>query len=87
MKKKMQKSKRKAGEINGSPVDGMLNEKMQKKRKAKGGNIDVNEHSQITPEGELFCFWGRSIIHAKAILLLDSGIEFSIFGSCYSYFK
>ncbi|ESQ47163.1 hypothetical protein EUTSA_v10028147mg, partial [Eutrema salsugineum] len=45
-KKKIQKSKRKSEETNSSPVDG----KLQKKRKAKAGNVEIVDHSQITPE-------------------------------------
>lgn len=46
------KSKRKVEETNSSPAD--LGGKMQKKRKAKGGNVDISELSQITSEGKEF---------------------------------
>ncbi|VVB09187.1 unnamed protein product [Arabis nemorensis] len=49
LKKKMQKSKRKVEETSSSPADG----KMQKKRKAKGGNVDISELSQITSEEKI----------------------------------
>lgn len=51
-----------------------------KKRKEKVGNVDISEPIL---EGEFFCFWQMKSITE----LLDSGIEFSISGSCYSYFN
>lgn len=52
-KKKIQKSKKEAEEVNSSPADdGKLNEKVQRKRKAKGGNVDLSEQPQTTPEGD-----------------------------------
>jgi ribosomal RNA-processing protein 7 len=74
-RKKIQKGK----EIKSSPADGKLSGKM-KKRKEKVGNVDISEPIL---EGEFFCFWQMKSITE----LLDSGIEFSISGSCYSYFN
>lgn len=52
-KKKIQRSKSEANEINSSAADDdKLNEKVQRKRKAKGGNVDLSEQPQTTPEGD-----------------------------------
>ena len=58
--KKKKKKKKMAEEINSSPVDSKLSEKL-KKRKVKGSNVDISKQSQPKLEGEFFFSFGRWI--------------------------